>query len=433
MNKLNNIKNIAIIGLGQIGLYLYNELKLKKKEIEIKTGKKINIVAISAKNKTKKRRFKIDKKIFYSNPLKIFNEKKVDILFECIGQSDGISKKIVEQALKNKVNVITPNKALIAKHGDTLARLAEKNNVNLEFEASVAGGIPILRTIKEGLATNKIRKVYGILNGTTNYILTEMENTQETFDKVLQKAQKLGYAEPGNPKLDLNGFDAFAKIRILSALSFNTKISKANCLMEGIENIKLEDIKIANQLGLRVKLLGISEIINGQLFETVHPCLVSKNTYIGNVNGVMNAVITEGKPVGESVLQGEGAGPGPTSSSLLSDLLSILRGNIKYPFGISSSKRKSIKAFNNDDYTNSLYLRFEVKDKQGVLSLITNRLTKYKISVKRIIQTPDKKNKKATIVIITHKTTEINARNCLNIFKKNKNLFKFPTLIRLYN
>ena len=433
MNKLNNIKNIAIIGLGQIGLYLYNELKLKKKEIEIKTGKKINIVAISAKNKTKKRRFKIDKKIFYSNPLKIFNEKKVDVLFECIGQSDGISKKIVERALKNKVNVITPNKALIAKHGDTLARLAEKNNVNLEFEASVAGGIPILRTIKEGLATNKIRKVYGILNGTTNYILTEMENTQETFDKVLQKAQKLGYAEPGNPKLDLNGFDAFAKIRILSALSFNTKISKANCLMEGIENIKLEDIKIANQLGLRVKLLGISEIINGQLFETVHPCLVSKNTYIGNVNGVMNAVITEGKPVGESVLQGEGAGPGPTSSSLLSDLLSILRGNIKYPFGISSSKRKSIKAFNNDDYTNSLYLRFEVKDKQGVLSLITNRLAKYKISVKRIIQTPDKKNKKATIVIITHKTTEINARNCLSIFRKNKNILKFPTLIRLYN
>ena len=433
MNKLNNIRNIAIIGLGQIGLYLYNELKLKKKEIEIKTGKKINIVAISAKNKTKKRRFKIDKKIFYSNPLKIFNEKKVDILFECIGQSDGISKKIVEQALKKKVNVITPNKALIAKHGDTLAKLAEKNNVNLEFEASVAGGIPILRTIKEGLATNKIRKVYGILNGTTNYILTEMENTQETFDNVLQKAQKLGYAEPGNPKLDLNGFDAFAKIRILSALSFNTKISKANCLMEGIENIKLEDIKIANQLGLRVKLLGISEIINGQLFETVHPCLVSKNTYIGNVNGVMNAVITEGKPVGESVLQGEGAGPGPTSSSLLSDLLSILRGNIKYPFGISSSKRKSIKAFNNDNYTNSLYLRFEVKDKQGVLSLITNRLAKYKISVKRIIQTPDKKNKKATIVIITHKTTEINARNCLTIFKKNKNVLKFPTLIRLYN
>ena len=430
MNK--NI-NIALVGLGQVGIFLYNELNSKKKEIEIKTGKRINIVAISAKNKNKKRRFNIDKKIFYSNPLKIFKEKKIDILFECIGLSDGISKKIVEYSLKNKVNVITPNKALIAKHGDYLAKLAEMNKVNLEFEASVAGGIPILRTIKEGLATNKIKKVYGILNGTTNYILSEMENSNESFEKVLKKAQVLGYAEPGNPKLDLNGFDAFAKIRILSALSFNIKISKSKCIMEGIENIKLEDIKIANQLGLRIKLLGISEIINNQLFETVHPCLVSKNSYIGNVNGVMNAVITEGKPVGQSILQGEGAGPGPTSSSLLSDLLSILRGNIKPPFGISYNKRKSIKPFNNQNYSNSLYLRFEVKDKQGVLSLITNRLSKFKISVKRIIQTPDKKNKKATIVIISHKTTEKNIKNCLSIFKKNKNILKFPTLIRLYN
>ena len=430
MNK--NI-NIALVGLGQVGIFLYNELNSKKKEIEIKTGKRINIVAISAKNKNKKRRFNIDKKIFYSNPLKIFKEKQIDILFECIGLSDGISKKIVEYALKNKVNVITPNKALIAKHGDHLAKLAETNKVNLEFEASVAGGIPILRTIKEGLATNKIKKVYGILNGTTNYILSEMENSNESFEKVLKKAQVLGYAEPGNPKLDLNGFDAFAKIRILSALSFNIKISKSKCIMEGIENIKLEDIKIANQLGLRIKLLGISEIINNQLFETVHPCLVSKNSYIGNVNGVMNAVITEGKPVGQSILQGEGAGPGPTSSSLLSDLLSILRGNIKPPFGISYNKRKSIKPFNNQNYSNSLYLRFEVKDKQGVLSLITNRLSKFKISVKRIIQTPDKKNKKATIVIISHKTTEKNIKNCLSIFKKNKNILKFPTLIRLYN
>ena len=430
---MNKIVNISVIGLGQVGIYLYNELKLKKKEIELKTGKKINIVAISAKNKNKKRRFKIDKKIFYSDPLKIFKKKKIDILFECIGQSNGISKKIVEYALKNKINVITPNKALIAKHGNELAKLAETNKVNLEFEASVAGGIPILRTIKEGLATNKINKIYGILNGTTNYILSEMENSNEPFEKVLHKAQKLGYAEPGNPKLDLNGFDAFAKIRILSSLAFNTKISKDKCIMEGIENIALEDIKIANQLGFRIKLLGITELKNSKLFETVHPCLVSKNTYIGNVNGVMNAVITEGKPVGQSILQGEGAGPGPTSSSLLSDLLSILRGNIKYPFGISSDKRKTIKSFNNNNYTNSLYLRFDVKDKQGVLSLITNRLSKYKISVKRIIQTPDKKNNKARIVIITHKTTEINAKNCLSIFKKNKNILKSPTLIRLYN
>ena len=430
---MNKIVNIAVVGLGQVGIYLLNELNTKKKDIELKTGKKINIVAVSARNVNKKRRFKINKRIFYKDPLKIFKEKHVDILFENIGLSDGISKKVVETALKNKIHVITPNKALISKHGDYLAKLAEDKEVNLEFEASVAGGIPILRTIKEGLATNKITKVYGILNGTSNYILSEMRDSKDSFANVLKKAQKLGYAEPGNPKLDLNGFDAFAKVRILSALAFNTKISKHKCLMEGIEKIELKDIEIANQLNLRIKLLGISEIINGCLFETVHPCLVSKNSYIGNVSGVMNAVILEGKPVGESILQGEGAGPGPTSSSLLSDLLSILKGDIKKPFGMPNNKRKSIKCYNVNNYTNSLYLRFEVKDKPGVLSRITNRLAQYKISVKRMIQTPDKKNNKATVVIITHKTSELNSNNCLAKFKKDKDILKYPTLIRIHN
>ena len=428
---MNKIVNVAVVGLGQVGNYLFNELIVKKKDIELKTGKRVNVVAISAKNINKKRKYKINRKIFYKNPFEIFKKEKVDILFEVIGQSDGVSKKLVETALKNKIHVITPNKALISKHGNNLAKLAEKNNVNLEFEASVAGGIPILRSIKEGLATNKLSKVYGILNGTSNYILSEMENSEQNFADVLKKAQILGYAEPGNPKLDLNGFDAFAKVRILSALAFNSKISNKKCLMEGIEKIDLKDIKIANQLDLRIKLLGISELKNNQLFETVHPCLVSKKSYIGNVNGVMNAVILNGKPVGESVLQGEGAGPGPTSSSLLSDLLSILRGNIKNPFGVSVNNLKTLKTYNVNNYVNSLYLRFEVKDKPGVLSQITNRLAKYKISVKRLIQTPDKKNNKATIVIVTHKTTELNCKSCLSIFNKNKNIIKSPTLIRL--
>jgi homoserine dehydrogenase len=429
---MNNPVNIAVVGLGQVGIYLLNELNNKKKDIEIKTGRKINLVAISARSINKKRRFKINKKIFFKNPLEIFKKTKVDILFEAIGVADGISKKVVETALKNKIHVITPNKALISKHGDYLSKLAEDNHVNLEFEASVAGGIPIIRTIKEGLLSNKISKVYGILNGTTNYILTEMRDSKDSFSNVLKKAQKLGYAEPGNPKFDLNGFDAFAKVRILSSLAFKTKISKHKCLMEGIEKIELKDIEIANQLNLRIKLLGISEIINGQLFETVHPCLVSKNSYIGNVSGVMNAVILEGKPIGESIMQGEGAGPGPTSSSLLSDLFSILRGSIKHPFGVPNIMRKSIKAYNVKNYTNSLYLRFEVKDKPGVLSRITNRLAKYKISVKRLIQTPDKKNNKATVVIITHKTNESNSRNCLSNFKKDKDILKNPTQIRIH-
>jgi len=423
--------NIAIVGLGQVGLYLYNELRLKNKEIEIKTGKKIKIVAISARNKNKKRKFKFNKKIFYKNPFDVF-KKDIDILIECIGQSDGISKSIVEKALRNKVHVITPNKALISKHGDKLSEIAEKNKVNLEYEASVGGGIPILRTIKEGLATNKISKVYGILNGTCNYILSEMEKTKDSFKNVLKKAQHLGYAEPGNPKLDLNGYDALAKVRILSALAFNKKVSKNNPLMEGIENIESKDFDIAEQLNLRIKLLGITEIIDNKLFERVHPCLVKNNTYIANVGGVMNAVILDGKPVGESVLQGEGAGPGPTSSALMSDLLSVLRGNIKYPFGIASNKRNKSAIYDVNNYVNSLYMRFEVKDKSGVLSQITKQLAKYKISIQRLIQIPDNIKKKASIIIITHNVREYYSKKCVNSFRSNKNIIKKPTVIRLF-
>ena len=423
---------IGIIGLGNIGSRLYKEIVSKKNDIGLKTNTNINIVAISAKNINKKRIFKIKKKIFYKNPLDITKNPKVNIVIELIGTSDGISKRVVESSLKNKKHVITANKALISKHGDYLTSIAERNKVNLEFEAAVGGGIPVLRTIKEGLATNKILKVYGILNGTCNYILSEMEATKDSFKNVLKKAQNLGYAEPSNPKLDLNGYDAMAKIKILSSLAFNKKISNSNCLMEGIEDIETKDIEIANQLNLRIKLLGITELINNKLFERVHPCLVKKDTYIANVNNAMNAIILNGSPVGESVLQGEGAGPGATSSALMSDLLSILRGNIKFPFGIPSNKRKKVGSYDQNLNFNSLYLRFEVKDKPGVLSQITKQLAKYKISIARLIQNPDPKRKTASIIIITHKAKELYSSKCIKSFKSNKNVLKSPTLIRLF-
>ena len=423
--------NIAIVGLGNIGSRLYKEIISKKKDIGLKTNTNINIVAISAKNINKKRTFIVRKNIFFKNPLDVTKNSKVDIVIELIGSSDGISKKVVENALKNKKHVITANKALISKHGDYLASIAERNRVNLEFEAAVGGGIPVLRTIKDGLATNKINKVVGILNGTSNYILSQMQKTKKSFKNVLKEAQKLGFAEP-NPKFDLDGSDVLAKIRILSSLSFNKKISKNICLRNGIENIELKDIDMAEKLDLRVKLLGITEIINNKLFERVHPCLIKKDNYIANIDGVMNAVILEGNPVGKSVLQGEGAGPGPTSSALMSDLLSILRGNIKFPFGIPSTKRKKIISYDQNQYSNSLYLRFEVKDKPGVLSQITKQLANYKISIDRLIQIPDHKRKRASIVIITHKANELNSSKCLKLFKSNKNVLKIPILIRLF-
>jgi len=428
---MNNKIKIGIIGLGNIGSRLFKEISSKKKDIKIKTGKTVEIVAISAKNFNKKRNFNFKKKIFYKRPLDICNNSAIDIIFELIGFSDGISKKIIETALKNKKHVVTANKAIIAKHGDNLSFLAEKNKVNLEFESAVGGGIPILRTIKEGLSTNKIYKVTGILNGTCNYILSTMETSKDSFTNVLKKAQSLGYAEPGNPKFDLNGQDTLSKVKILSAISFNKKVSKNNCLMNGIENIELQDIEMVDKLNFRIKLLGITEIINNKLFERVHPCLINKDNYIANINGVMNAVILDSLPVGQTVLQGEGAGPGPTSSSLMSDLLSILRGNIKYPFGIPSNKRKKINSYDNNNYYNSFYIRFEVKDKPGVLSSITKIFSRNKISIKNLIQNPNKKSKKASIIIVTHDSLEKNFKNLFKYLSKNKFLLKKPTFIRI--
>ena len=422
--------NIAIVGFGNIGSYFYKTLNKNKNAIAVKTGKIPVIKYISAKNFNKKRKNKIPKTKWISNPISLVLKNDIDIIIELIGGSDGIAKKLVFSALKNKKHVITANKSLIAKHGDKLASIAEKNGVNLEYEASVAGGVPIIRSIKEGLIANKINKICGILNGTTNYILSNMEKTGKNFLQVLKNAKKLGFAE-SNPISDLSGNDAADKIRILSSIAFNKIISKNKILTEGIQNISLTDIKHAKNLGYKIKLLAISEIKNNCLMERVHPCLVLNNSYIAKIDGVLNAIIVDGDPIGRSVLQGRGAGPGPTSSALLSDLCSILRGNIKYPFGVSCFSRKKIKNFDILNHICSSYIRIEVKDIPGVLSSITKIFAKNKISIKNLIQTPNKKNKVASIAVITHETVEKNLNNLILNLIRNKFVIKKPTFIRI--
>ena len=422
--------NIAIVGFGNIGSYFYKSLHKSKKKIAIKTGSTPIIKYICAKNLSKKRKIKIPHSKWIKNPLKLTTKKDVDVIVELIGGSEGIAKKLIFSALKNSKHVITANKSLMAKHGDELALLAEKNKVNLEYEASVAGGVPIIRSIKEGLIANKIHKIYGILNGTTNYILSTMEKTGKNFAEVLEKAKKLGFAE-SNPISDLNGTDAADKIKILSSIAFNKIISKNKILTEGIQNIGLTDILHAKNLGYKIKLLGISEIKNNRLMERVHPCLVLNNTYIAKISGVLNAVIVDGKPIGRSVLQGEGAGPGPTSSALISDLCSILRGNIKYPFGVSHFRRKKINIFNILNHKCSSYLRIEVKDQPGVLLSITKIFAKNGISIKNLIQNPNKKTKTASIAIITHENLEKNYNKLLSNLIRNKFVLKKPTFIRI--
>ena len=422
--------NIGLAGFGNIGSYFYKILEKNKLNIFKKTGKVPFVKYISAKNVNKKRLIKIPKSKWVKNPLNIPLMDNIDIVFELIGGSEGTAKKLVFSALKNKIHVITANKALMAKYGDQLACLAEKNQVNLEYEASVAGGVPIIRSIKDGLIANKINKIYGILNGTTNFILSSMQISKKNFSEVLDKAKKLGFAET-NPISDLNGNDSAAKLRILSSIAFNKTISKNKILTEGIQNINLTDVLYAKNLGYKIKLLSISEIKKNKLIERVHPCLILKDSYIAKIDGVLNAIVVDGLPVGKSILQGEGAGPGPTSSALISDLCSILKGNINYPFGVSSNSRKKISKFNILNHLCSSYLRIEVKDQPGVLSSITKIFAKNKISIKNLIQKPNKKNRKASIIIITHENIEKNYKNLLFNLIKNKFVLKKPTFIRI--
>ena len=421
--------NIAIIGLGNIGSYLYKYLLSNKKILSKKNNCSPNIIFVSAKNRNKKRNIKIDKKKWLKNYLDATTSKKIDIIVELIGGSEGSAKKLVFNALKNKKHVVTANKALIAKYGDQLSKIAEKNNVNLEFEAAVCGGVPIIRSLKEGLIANKIQRVYGIFNGTSNYILSSMDNENKNFKEVLQNAQKLGYAE-SNPSSDLNGDDVAAKLKILSSLCFNSFIED-NIHVEGINFIDKFDIDNANKLGYKIKLLGVSEIIDKKIHQRVHPTLIKKSSYIASIDGVLNAVIIDGKPVGQNVIQGEGAGPEATTSALISDISSILRGNIKFPFSISNFERKKLSYMNISERMFSAYLRFDVKDKPGVLSNITNIFSKNKVSIKRLIQNPSSSKKNSSIIIITHTSKDKNLNKIIKQTEKKSYIIKKPKLIRI--
>jgi homoserine dehydrogenase len=421
--------NIAIVGLGNIGSYLYSYLNKNKDELFKKNNAFPNVLFVSAKNINKKRNISIHKSKWLKNYMDASTHKDVDIVIELIGGSEGPAKKLVFNALKNKKHVVTANKALISKYGDQLAKIAENNKVNLEFEAAVCGGVPIIRSIKEGLIANTIIKVQGIFNGTSNYILTSMDRFNFSFEEALNKAKKLGFAE-SNPLSDINGEDVSSKLKILSSLAFNSYIN-TNVYVEGIKYIDQADIHNANKLGFKIKLLGVSEIINGKIIQRVHPCLIKKSSYIASIDGVLNAVIIDGKPVGRSIIQGEGAGPEPTTSALVSDICSILRGNIKYPFSISDSERKKIKFDLISNQYFSSYIRLNVSDKKGVLYNITKIFSNHSVSIKRLIQNPTKSKKNSSIVIITHKAKDQNLMKVVKNLSKENYLIKQPKLIRI--
>ena len=425
MKKLN----IAIIGLGNIGCYLYKYLNKNKFILAKKNNCIPNVLYVSARNRKKKRIIQFNKKKWLSNYLDATKKKEIDLIVELIGGSEGAAKKLVFAALKNKKHVVTANKALIAKYGDQLSKIAEKNRVNLEFEASVCGGVPIIRSLKEGLIANKINKVFGIFNGTSNYILSSMDKENKSFKEVLQNAQKLGYAE-SNPTSDLNGEDVAAKLKILSSLCFNSFLND-NIHVEGIKDIDKDDINYANRLGYKIKLLGYAELIGKNIFQRVHPTLIRNSSNVASIDGVLNAVIIDGNPVGQNIIQGEGAGPAATTSALISDISSILRGNIKFPFSISNKERKKLNFKQISERSFSAYFRFNVIDKPGVLSNITQVFSRNRVSIKRLVQDPNKNKRSSSIIIITHPTKDKSLNKIIQTINRKSFVKKRSKLIRI--
>jgi homoserine dehydrogenase len=416
---------IAIAGVGTVGSGVI-EL-IKKKSIQKKFG--IEVTAIASRRKIKKLELGSRSITFFNNAERIIDFDNYDVLVELIGGDEGISKKIVFDALKKGKNVVTANKALVSKHWKKLIEITKKRKNQIKFEAAVAGGIPIIKVLNEFLISNKIKKIYGILNGTSNFILTKMLNSKSKFEKILQEAQQLGYAE-ADPSFDIDGVDTCHKLAILSSLAFNINCDLKSIYVEGIRNIDLTDLLYANELGFKVKLLGITQINKKKLINFVYPCLVNENELISKVDGVFNGIVVESDFCKKSFLQGEGAGSQPTATSVLSDIIDL---SIKEYKEKPKSKINIVRNTNILDRSGSFYLRFSAIDQPGVISGITNEFKKNNISMKSMLQKDgiSKEKKSATIVVTTHNCKE---KDMIKALKKINNLsfvLKKTTFIRI--
>ena len=404
--------NICIAGLGNVGSSLIKSIEDNKIFFKSKNSIQINILGISAKSKNKQRIIDIKNYNWFNNPIDMVNIKNCDVIVELIGQEKGISFDLIKFALENDKHVVTGNKALIAKHGDFLFNLAEKNSLALSYEAAVAGGIPVIKTIKNSIAFNKINKLSGILNGTTNYILTKMEQDNLSFDSVLKIAKEKGYTSDQEAKLDIDGFDAAHKLTILSTLCFGTKLNFNQNNIEGISNIKIEDINFAKQLGFKIKLISETSIIENKISNFTSPKLVNLENPLANVDNALNAININTDHLENIFLEGQGAGGKPTTSSVLSDLYEIAKYENVDNLGFKIESLIDHQKYNSENIENSYYLRIMTIDKPGVLSSITHNFSELGISVEKILQLPDRieKDSPIPIIITTHKVQ----RNKLN-------------------
>jgi homoserine dehydrogenase len=422
--------SVAIAGLGTVGGGVLRLLRDNADIVAARAGRPIAVTAVSARDRSKDRGVPLSGLRWYDDPVALAADPAVDVVVELIGGSDGPARALVESAIAAGKPVVTANKAMLAVHGAALAALAEDRGVPLAFEAAVAGGIPVIKALREGLAGNRISRIAGILNGTCNYILTQMRERGREFAEVLIDAQKLGYAE-ADPSFDVDGIDAAHKLAILAALAFGRPVAFDAVFVEGIRRISALDIAFANELGYRIKLLGIAGSVDGGIDARVHPCMVPQSAPIARVDGVFNAVVAEGDFVGRIMLEGRGAGAGPTASAVVADLIDVARGRHTPVWGAAADALSNAPSVPMSAHVGPYYLRLMVVDRPGVIADVTAVLRDQGISLESMLQRGRAPGEAVPVVLVTHETQESAMRAALQRIEALETVLEPPTVIRI--
>ena len=419
---------IGLAGLGTVGTGVIKIIETHAALLASRAGQEIAVTAVSARSRTKDRGVDISGFAWEDDPVALARRNDVDVLIEVMGGEDGPAKAAIEAALHAGKHVITANKALLAHHGQALAELAEANGVALRFEAAVAGGIPCVKALTEGLAGNGLTRVMGVMNGTCNYILTTMDATGANYEDVLADAQKLGYAE-ADPSFDVGGIDAAHKLALLAATAFGTRVDFGGVKTEGIDKVTLTDIRHAANMGYAVKLLGVARMNADGLEQRMQPCLVPLSSPVGQLDGVTNMVVFDGDFVGQTVYRGPGAGEGPTGSAIVADIIDIARGLIIPAFGQPASKLPATPRSKTGAEA-AFYLRFSLKDQSGTLAEIATILGRADISIDRMQQIPHEGDI-APVLIVTHATSREKLNDALGAIEASDVSLAPPVALRI--
>ena len=425
---------VGIAGLGTVGASVARVLSKKAAELTRQCGRPITLAAVSARISGKDRGVDLSGAAWFDDPVKLAEKADIDVFVELIGGDEGPARASVKAALEAGRHVVTANKALLSRHGVALAEIAEKRGVLLNYEAAVAGGIPVIKTMREAMAGNSVSRVFGILNGTCNYILTRMEAEGLSFDACLKDAQRLGYAE-ADPTFDIEGHDTAHKLSILTALAFGTKISAGDIYMEGISNISQADIRAAAELGYRIKLLGVAQRTESGIEQRVHPTLVPTASVIAQVHGVTNAVAIETDILGELLLSGPGAGGNATASAVVGDIADIAKSQPGFQhgpvFGWPAKQLKPYKRALMRSHAGGYFIRLTVYDRTGVFAAIAKRMADNDISLESIVQHSADADAQKTVILVTHETTEAAVRKATDGITKDGHLTTKPQVIRI--